>query len=232
MNFWTNLIEWDEQAVLAINAIHAPMMDRFAWLLSETMVWLPALIAIIYVLVKNKRAESILIIITVALLITFVDQIAADVIKPLVARPRPTRNMELIPLLEVVNGYHGGAYGFPSNHAANVFAVAMFTLLLFRNNLYTCCILLWAVLVSMARIYLSVHYPLDVIGGACFGALSGYLFYILYGFLSKQLPSKKISYNYLYSYTSSFYLKKDVYLVLIVMGIILTTLLISSHYIY
>ena len=47
MNFWTGLLEWDVQALLSINALHNPWMDRFAWLLSETMVWSPAVLVLL-----------------------------------------------------------------------------------------------------------------------------------------------------------------------------------------
>ena len=92
MNFWTRLLEWDVQALLNVNALHNPWMDRFAWLLSETMVWSPAVLVLLYVLIKNKKIETIWIVLAIALLLVFVDQIAAGVIKPLVGRLRPTRN--------------------------------------------------------------------------------------------------------------------------------------------
>ena len=107
MNFWTGLLEWDVQALLSINALHNPWMDRFAWLLSETMVWSPAVLVLLYVLIKNKKVETIWIVLAVALLFVFTDQVAGSVIKPLVGRLRPTRNPELLPYLDVVNALFG-----------------------------------------------------------------------------------------------------------------------------
>jgi undecaprenyl-diphosphatase len=169
MNFWTGLLEWDVQALLSINALHNPWMDRFVWLLSETMVWSPAVLVLLYVLIKNKKIETIWIVLAIALLFVFTDQVAGSVIKPLVGRLRPTRNPEVLPYLDVVNAYLGGTYGFPSNHAANAFAFAGFSALLFKNKIYSLSIFFWAAMVAFSRIYLGVHYPLDVIAGALFG---------------------------------------------------------------
>ena len=74
----------------------------------------------------------------------------------------------------------GGRYGFVSSHAANSFAVALFTSLLFRRRLYTWTIFLWATANVYTRIYLGVHYPLDILGGAIVGLACGWLsFYVM-----------------------------------------------------
>jgi len=232
MGLFENLLQMDGQWVLAVNSIHTPVLDRMAWLLSETLVWWPALLVLLYVLIKDKKGEAIVIVVALALMITFADQISSSLIKPLVARPRPTRNMELIPFLEVVNGYRGGRYGFLSSHAANVFAFATFTALLFRHGPYTICIVLWATLVSLSRIYLAVHYPLDVFCGMILGIFSGWLFYWLLCVVvgrGRTAPKSTYAINGL---TATRYYRRDVNLLLFSLGIVLATLVVAALKLY
>lgn len=230
MQFIENILQWDRAVVTTVNAWHTPFADHFFWWISETAVWAPAALALIVLLIRNKKIESICIIAVISLMFVFVDQIAAEVIKPLVGRPRPTHDMLLIPILETVGGYRGGHYGFVSNHAANVFAFASFTALLFKHKGYTVCIFAWAALVSFSRLYLAVHFPTDLICGALFGALSAWLFYQIY---AKIVSTNTERYNInKYQYTKSLYKKQDIYILLIILATILISLLMAAYYIY
>jgi undecaprenyl-diphosphatase len=46
----------------------------------------------------------------------------------------------------------------------------------------------WALLVSYSRIYLGVHYPGDVLIGGIWGALCGWLVFLLFRQVLKKLP--------------------------------------------
>ena len=74
-----------------------------------------------------------------------------------------------------MKGHCGGMYGFVSSHAANTFGLAAFTAPLVRRRWYTWLIFIWAAIVSYSRIYLGVHYPGDVAGGALVGLACGFL---------------------------------------------------------
>jgi len=180
MTFIDQLIIWDKQTLLTINGYHLPWLDRLMWLLSQTILWLPVLIVFLVILFRNKGSKTFLILLAIAILITLTDQISSSIIKPLVERFRPTHDPELGEWVTVVNGYRGGRFGFLSSHAANAFAFAGFSLLLFKNVPYTLFILLWASLVSFSRLYLGVHYPLDVISGALLGLTCAWAVHSLY----------------------------------------------------
>ena len=95
------------------------------------------------------------------------------ILKPWVARLRPTHNPEIADLIHTVNGYRGGRYGFVSSHAANAATFVTFTALVFRNRFYTILLTLWAFLTAYSRVYLGVHYVGDVLCGALVGVLVG-----------------------------------------------------------
>jgi undecaprenyl-diphosphatase len=80
-------------------------------------------------------------------------------------------------------------YGFVSAHAANAFSFATFSALLFRSKGYAMFIFPWACLIAYTRIYLGVHYPGDILGGALLGGLIGWgVFKLLVLIESKAFP--------------------------------------------
>lgn len=102
------------------------------------------------------------------------------IIKPLVARQRPYEAIEALQAL--VPPPHGSS--FPSGHTASAFAVAI---VLFRNmkKQFGGCFLALAILISLSRIYVGVHYPTDVLGGLLLGIICAFLAQCLYEFLAK-----------------------------------------------
>ena len=82
---------------------------------------------------------------------------------------RPTHTPDIETLVHTVRGYRGGLYGTVSAHSAISFAIALFTSGLFRKAWYTVAIFLWALLVVYSRIYIGLHYPMDILLGAVLG---------------------------------------------------------------
>jgi len=82
-----------------------------------------------------------------------------------------------------------GKYGFYSAHASSTFAVAIFLGSIFKRKIpgLIWYLLIWAAFVAYSRVYLGVHYPGDIIVGAIFGTLYGYLLYLLQQFTLNKL---------------------------------------------
>lgn len=159
-------------------------------LISSKLIWVP-LYAFILVMLGIKYKRSLLLIIPIIILtVTASDQLSVHAFKEVFQRLRPCHEPELSGLVHTVNNKCGGLYGFVSSHASNSFAVAVLSLGLLRKKWFTAVILFWAALVSYSRVYLGVHYPGDIIGGALLGTLIAYAFLLLYGFLEDRVIKK------------------------------------------
>jgi undecaprenyl-diphosphatase len=132
----------------------------------------------------------VLTVIFIVLAITLADQISVKCFKFVFERLRPSHNPEIKNQVNILNGYRGGQFGFVSSHAANTFALAAFTTRLFRNRYFAWFIFIWAAVVSYSRIYLGVHYPLDILGGAILGMILGYLVFYLYKLAGNRFLKK------------------------------------------
>lgn len=230
MNFFDQIINWDRQLFFNLNSHHSLWMDNFMWLVSDPIVWIPFFLVALYVLFKNKKSNSIAILITIALLIVITDQISSGVIKPLVARLRPTQDPEFSDWVNTVNNYKGGLYGFVSGHATNFFALALFTSLVFSYWPYTIVSMLWALLISYSRIYLGVHYPLDIFSGMFLGLLLSSLFYYLYvRIFDSSSKIRKRENRFRKAQLSSGFVSKDLNLLIITLLLLIVTLLAVSY---
>jgi undecaprenyl-diphosphatase len=96
------------------------------------------------------------------------DQLSSSLIKPLVDRTRPCFSLEGVKLLITI----GPGKSFPSSHAVNNFAAA--TVISYFYKEYKAVLFTIAGLVAFSRVYVGVHYPLDVLAGAAIGMIVGY----------------------------------------------------------
>ncbi|MFW5656681.1 MAG: phosphatase PAP2 family protein [Bacteroidota bacterium] len=171
------LISLDTQLFLFLNGLHSPFWDTVMWHISGKWEWVPLYALMLAWMVRRFGVKAIWIVLGAALVVTLADQSSVKLFKNVFERLRPCHNPALDEFVHRVNNKCGGKYGFVSSHAANSFAIAMYTLLVFKNRAYTWFILLWAAIVSYSRIYLGVHYPGDILGGALLGIFLGWLVY-------------------------------------------------------
>ena len=179
---------WDTTAMLALNGCHSVFFDQLMWMVTGKWIWIPLYLSLAYVLLRNFPWKvTVFCLVAIALTITLCDQTVSTIIRPLVGRLRPANlDNPVSSMVHIVNGYRGGAFSFPSSHAANSAGLAMFMILLFKRKWFSWFMGLWALLLCYSRVYLGVHYPVDLLVGILIGSAYATLMYLLFGYAAKR----------------------------------------------
>ena len=153
--------------------VSSPILDKFFSIITNVNNWFIAYVILLFISFFKGGLKGKIAVLGVILLIIFTDQLGYKILKEIFQRPRPC-----IALTNIITPLGcNGTWSFPSNHALNNFAAATFYYLLFPKLKWA--LFIPAVLVSISRIYLGLHYPTDILGGAVIGIFIGYLFALL-----------------------------------------------------
>jgi len=173
------IIQEDKNLFLYLNNLGDTPFDQFWMMISATWIWVPLYVILCYLLYKNFKLKSLLyILLFIAIGVTVSDQVSG-IFKYGVARLRPCNDPSLQNVMRIVKC--GGPYGFYSAHASNTFFLASYLSFLLKDRLrwFPYAIFVWAAVVAYSRIYLGVHFPVDILVGAFVGSLLGGLFAML-----------------------------------------------------
>jgi len=169
----SELLHLDYRLFFLINSEWShTLLDHILPFLRNKYLWFPVYIGIVsWVLMNHKRGLNYLYLLSLVSCVVITDLVNSQLLKPFIDRVRPCNEIAFI---DEVVARVGGGFGqsFPSNHAANHFALSVLIILLFRPQRYISLILiLWASIISYAQVYVGLHYPLDVFGGALIGIM-------------------------------------------------------------
>ena len=178
------ILKFDNELFVYLNSLGSSNFDFFWLSLSrpEANIILYLLVLILYISIEpNKKSFVINLLLSIIILVTISDQFS-NISKDFFQRLRPCFNEALIDSIRLVKDSCGGKYGFFSAHASNSFSLAIFFgLLLFKKNkLLILLFALYAFFISYSRIYLGVHYPIDILIGVFVGIVNGTFIYGAY----------------------------------------------------
>ena len=168
----------DEQLFVFLNSLGSERWDGLWLFVTNKLSWIPFFLVLMYLVYRHFGLKNMLIIMAlIIVMITITDQLA-NLFKHGFERPRPCREEHLKEIIRFI-APRCGRYGFFSAHAASSMALAVFLGSIFRQTYKFLVLLLLfcASIVGFSRIYLGVHYPLDVLTGMVIGALVGFLIY-------------------------------------------------------
>jgi undecaprenyl-diphosphatase len=165
--------QFDTDLLLWLNGLGSEASDPIWIFFSDKYVWIPLYFLLLYFLYRHLALrEFVLALSSIILLVILTDQGSVHLFKNIFQRLRPCHVDGLMDQLRLPKGC-GGRFGFVSSHAANAFALAFFVGNLLKHKVsgIFSSMMLWATLVALSRVFLGVHYPLDVFVGALFGIL-------------------------------------------------------------
>ncbi|MBV9960658.1 MAG: phosphatase PAP2 family protein [Parafilimonas sp.] len=155
--------------------------NNFPWLRDAT-TWYPVYLFLLVLMLYNFGWRSWTWVVFIALNVTITDQLSSSVIKHLVPRLRPCQDANMADHVRMLVNHCSGGNSFPSSHATNHFGAAVFIYCTLRkycgNWIYL--FFIWAAIVSYGQVYVGVHYPTDVLGGAIIGSIIGFIVASIY----------------------------------------------------
>ncbi len=176
LSFFQKLVHADYALMLKINRDwHLPLFDTVALFIRESTFWVPLYVFLLLMVTINFGRQGFWWVVALIGLVALTDLLSSHVIKEILYRPRPCRDELMAHKIRFLAKTCGMNGSFTSSHATNHFAIAMFLYQTLRSrSSWWGIAFLWAGLISYAQVYVGVHYPLDIFGGALIGCLAGF----------------------------------------------------------
>ena len=173
------LLKWDRDTFVYLNNLGIEEYDVFWSTVTNFTTWIPLFILfVVLVFLKYPKREAFLVLLTIILMISFVG-LATDLTKNYVARLRPNNTEEINTLIRILKS--PTSYSFFSGHSASSFSIATIMVLFLRRHFkWAWIFFLWPLVFASSRIFVGVHYPVDIIVGTLVGILCALIFYKVY----------------------------------------------------
>jgi len=176
MSILDKIISTDKSVLIYINNLGSPHWDGFWLNITQSYNWIPLFMLMLLLIFKVYGLKKGLVVLCIADgLIAFTDQFV-NLMKYSFERIRPNDDPSMKDLMRVLTQPH--SFSFVSGHAANSMANTTFIYLLLKKHVkYAWLFFIWPLFFSYSRIYLGVHYPIDILTGTLLGIFLGFVSY-------------------------------------------------------
>ena len=163
---------------MTLNGMGTEQWDQFWLIATNQLSWIPLYLFFIFLVFKSFGwKKGLAMVLLTALMVTFSDQFTVF-LKNSFERLRPNRDPAINEVIRILK--NNSSFSFVSGHATTSMAVSVLMYLTLRKSYpYTWLFFIWPLMFAYSRIYIGVHFPLDVICGALLGLLIGYVFYLI-----------------------------------------------------
>jgi len=178
LSFLENIIQKDTELFIFLNALGNQSWDSSWLIITNQFSWIPLFLIFFYLIFRAYGWKQVIaLLIIAAVLITFSDQFV-NFIKNFFQRLRPSNDPSINETIRIVK--NSGGYSFVSGHATTSMAVSLFVYLTLKKHYkHLIFIFFWPLFFGYSRIYVGVHFPIDVLSGYFLGAMIGIIFYKL-----------------------------------------------------
>lgn len=175
-SFWQQLDAWDKKLFTLLNSKWTnSFFDIVLPYFRDSVFWAPLYLFVLVFIALNYGKKgwwwSVAFVCTIAI----ADLVSSRIFKTSFERLRPCQDPFFFDQVRLLLKHCSGSFSFTSSHAANHFGMATFASITlyptFKRYIYFT--YLWAFFIAYAQVYVGVHYPLDVLGGAVIGVFAG-----------------------------------------------------------
>ena len=194
MSFLDSIIVKDKELLVYLNSLGVESWDQFWMIVTNQFSWIP-LFLLLFILIFKAYGwkKGIVLLLVTALLITFSDQFV-NFIKDYFGRLRPNNDPTINEIIRILK--RPRSFSFVSGHSTTSFAVTTFMILSLKQFYkYPYILLIWPILFAYSRIYVGVHFPIDIFVGMLLGVLEGFIFYKISLVLLKKIPEDRRLFN-------------------------------------
>jgi len=173
------LIQWDKDLLVYLNSLGSPKYDSFWLIITRIDVWIPLFLLFGFLLFRKALRKTAWLQLSFVLVFALFITLLSKGVKILTYRLRPCNDPDINRFMRILDTLHD--FSFFSGHASSSFGITMLMMLFLKDRYkWVAAFLVWPLLFAYSRLYLGVHFPLDVLVGGLVGVAGALLFYRYY----------------------------------------------------